>query len=127
MNHSPSQLRLVASAVHELDRASGAVTALRAMSVMGSVRPQRYHRPRIISPHPEERRFLAVRLEGWQLARPRLLPSFETAAQEGGLLRMRTFNSSQRSKAGDEGASAINPLQLPLGDCRGLIAEAPSS
>src|SRR6266436_6678940 len=33
MNHSPSKLRLVASAVHALDRASGMVP-LRAMSVM---------------------------------------------------------------------------------------------
>jgi hypothetical protein len=46
----------------------------------------------IISPHPEERRFLAARLEGWPPTRQCLLPSFETAAQEGGLLRMRVFN-----------------------------------
>src|SRR5262249_30328768 len=31
-------------------------------------------------PHPEERRTSAARLEGWPLARPCLLPSFETAA-----------------------------------------------
>jgi hypothetical protein len=37
----------------------------------------------IISPHPEERRFLAARLEGWPLAQQCLLPSFETAAQRG--------------------------------------------
>src|SRR5260370_41925265 len=45
----------------------------------------------IISPHPEERRFLAARLEGWPRAQQCLLPSFETAAQERGLLRMRAF------------------------------------
>src|SRR5215471_10468590 len=43
-----------------------------------------------LHPHPEERRLLAVRLEGWPLARRCLSPSFETAAQEGGLLRMRS-------------------------------------
>jgi len=43
-----------------------------------------------LGPHPEERRIFAARLEGWPLAWPCLLPSFETAAQEGGLLRMRS-------------------------------------
>src|SRR6266849_9792625 len=41
-------------------------------------------------------RFRWARLEGWQ----RVLavhPSFETAAQEGGLLRMRLFSSHARS------------------------------
>src|SRR5437660_770710 len=33
-----------------------------------------------LQPHPEERRFLAARLEGWPLAQQCLLPSFETAA-----------------------------------------------
>src|SRR5260370_24450651 len=51
----------------------------------------------IISPHPEERRFLAARLEGWPLAQQCVWPSFETAAQEGGLLRMRTFDFFTRS------------------------------
>src|SRR6266849_4316480 len=32
-------------------------------------------------PHPEERRILAARLEGWPLARPCRLPSFETRAR----------------------------------------------
>ena len=43
-----------------------------------------------LGPHPEERRIFAARLEEWPLARPCLLPSFETAAQEGDLLRMRS-------------------------------------
>src|SRR6266446_2600862 len=54
----------------------------------------RFRACEIILPHPEERRFLAARLEGWPPARPCLLPSFETAAQEGGLLRMRASISS---------------------------------
>src|SRR5712692_3367969 len=37
----------------------------------------------------EERRIFAARLEGWQRVRA-VHPSFETAAQEGGLLRMRS-------------------------------------
>jgi methionine-rich copper-binding protein CopC len=43
-----------------------------------------------LQPHPEERRIFVGRLEGWPLARPCLSPSFETAAQEGGLLRMKS-------------------------------------
>src|SRR5215470_12037486 len=42
----------------------------------------------ITSPHPEERRFLAARLEGWPLAQQCLLPSFETPCCAR-LLRMR--------------------------------------
>src|SRR5258708_5485423 len=45
----------------------------------------------IISPHPEERRFLAARLEGWPRARPCLLPSFETAANRNRLLPISTL------------------------------------
>src|SRR5215831_17707176 len=49
-------------------------------------------------PHPEEHR-VAMRLEGWPLARPRMLPSFETrpsgAPQDEGL------HFFTRSKAGD--------------------------
>src|SRR6266446_5118384 len=48
-------------------------------------------------PHPEERRFLTARLEGWPLAQQCLLPSFETAAQEGGLLRMRSLSHAGAS------------------------------
>src|SRR5437899_12996287 len=62
----------------------------------------RFRACEIIRPHPEERRFLAARLEGWPLAQQCLLPSFETAAQEGGLLRMRAFNFFTRSFAGDD-------------------------
>src|SRR5437899_1394539 len=54
----------------------------------------RFRACEIIRPHPEERRFLAARLEGWPQAQQCLLPSFETAAQEGGLLRMRLSISS---------------------------------
>jgi hypothetical protein len=57
-------------------------------------------RCKIISPHPEERRTFAARLEGWLLALPCRLPSFETAAQEGGLLRMKAFSFFTRSSAG---------------------------
>src|SRR5260370_31760559 len=56
----------------------------------------------IISPHPEERRFLAARLEGWPRARPCLLPSFETAANRNRLLRMRAFNFLTSSFAGHD-------------------------
>jgi hypothetical protein len=48
-----------------------------------------YERVKIYRPHPEEAALLGGRLEGWPLARPCPWPSFETAAQEGGLLRMR--------------------------------------
>src|SRR5260370_34896635 len=67
----------------------------------------------IISPHPEERRFLAARLEGWPRARPCLLPSFETAAQEGGLLRMRAFNFLTCSFAGHDN-TALCPQFVPI-------------
>src|SRR5260221_5781022 len=42
-------------------------------------------------PHPEERRFLAARLEGWPLAQQRLLPSFETAAHRNRLFPILTL------------------------------------
>src|SRR6266851_8852211 len=42
-------------------------------------------------PHPEERRTCAARLEGWPLARPSLLPSFETRASKSAVADFDTF------------------------------------
>src|SRR5262249_19090464 len=53
-----------------------------------------------------------MRLEGWPRARPCLSPSFETAAQEGGLLRMRSEVSRPRSL----------PRLLEIPQIRGLLA-----
>src|SRR5437899_1986101 len=52
MNHKPSQLRLAASAAHALGWALAAVGALRAMSVMRSVRLVGFISPRRASPPP---------------------------------------------------------------------------
>jgi copper resistance protein C len=60
-----------------------------------------------LQPHPEERRIFAACLEGWPPAPPCLSPSFETAAQEGSLLRMRSELLGM--------ISALLLLLLPLG------------
>src|SRR6266436_2942620 len=44
-----------------------------------------------LQPHPEERRIHAARLEGWPLARPSLLPSFETRASKSAVADFDTF------------------------------------
>jgi len=45
-------------------------------------------RESIYRPHPEERRPLAVRLEGWPLARPMPAAILRDGRPKGGLLRM---------------------------------------
>jgi thiamine biosynthesis lipoprotein ApbE len=71
----------------------------------GRVITREGERVKHLRPHPEERRIFAARLEGWQRVRA-VHPSFETAAQEGGLLRMRseffhTLGSGRSSNPGD--------------------------
>jgi hypothetical protein len=63
-------------------------------------------------PHPEEP-CAARRLEGWPLARPRPWPSFETAAQEGGLLRTRLMDDIDMVRTHARAARFALPT-LPL-------------
>jgi len=78
-----------------------------------------------LRPHPEERRLLAARLEGWPLSRRRLRPSFETAAQEGGLLRMRAELFAACLNAGVLAALCLPSPTLAQAPCLSPFGASP--
>src|SRR5713101_2990583 len=110
MNHRPSQLRLAASVVHALDRASGAVGALRAMSVMANapdLSPFSLHLPL----EGGGRRALARR-EGVTA-----VPHSQRRTCCAAVTPPRTaFGSPTLPLQGRVKCLPINSLQLPLGD-----------
>src|SRR5215471_18434330 len=76
------------------------------------IRASEYYRP-----HPEEPAKRGGSKDG-RLPRPRLLSSFETAAQEGGLLRMRseiqdTLQFFTRAFAEDDTDVCFRPSYIP--------------
>src|SRR5262249_31295218 len=74
-----SHRRLIGPAWGQLD---SRVRTVYCSKFGGAILSSRARRPaRQSGPHPEERRIFAARLEGWPLAPPCPLPSFETRAR----------------------------------------------